>query len=62
MTLDLTDTERELLDDMRRLGGFRTDEDTVKAALWSFARVLSVDVPIESFTPAPPKRTKRSRY
>ena len=61
MTLTLTDNERALLDEMRRVGAFRTDEDTVRAALWHFGRYLSLDVPIESFNPATPKRIKRYR-
>ena len=49
-----TDDEREALADMRRAGGFRSDEEVIRGALfWYASFLLDLDVPIELFAIGP---------
>jgi hypothetical protein len=53
MTLTLTPQEQTNLDEIRRAGGFRTDEDAVRGALFWFGRFLDIEVPADVFALSP---------
>jgi hypothetical protein len=43
MTLTFTDDEQTLLEAIRHAGGFRTEVDAVKGALWWYGRFLDLE-------------------
>jgi len=49
-----TPDEQAVLDDIRRAGGFRTDEDDIKGALFWYARFLDLEVHHDVFALALP--------
>lgn len=57
MMLVLSETEQAALDEVRRAGAFRTNEDAVKGALYWYARFLDLDIDPSTFAmslpPAP---------
>jgi hypothetical protein len=53
MTLTLTPEEQTVLADIRQAGGFRSDEDAVKGALWWYARFLDLEPSPDLFALAP---------
>jgi hypothetical protein len=59
VTLPLLEEEAAVLADMRRVGGFRSDEDTVKGALWWYARFLDLDIHPDVFALSLPERHAR---
>lgn len=50
----LSPEEQAVLDDIRRTGGFRTDEDAIKGALFWYARFLDLEVHHDVFGLARP--------
>jgi hypothetical protein len=53
MTLTFTPDEQETLNEIRRAGGFRTDEDVVRGALFWFGRFMDVSIPADIFALSP---------
>lgn len=49
MTLTLTPEEQATIAQIRLAGGFSTDEDAVRGALWWYACFLDVECPPERF-------------
>ncbi len=54
MILELTPDEHDVLTEIRRTGGFRSDEDAVRGALFWYARFLDLDVHPDQFALALP--------
>jgi len=56
VVLEFTIDERETLAEIRRAGGFRSDEDAVRGALFWYARFLDIGVSQDIFALALPYR------
>jgi hypothetical protein len=58
--LGLTTRERALLDQMRTIGGFSSDVDVLRSALWQYAQFLEVEgLRATDFELEAPQRSQR---
>lgn len=60
VTLELTDDERGALDELRQMGAFFTDEDTLRCGLQHLARHLELRLGRDVFVERGPRRKAKA--